>query len=272
MKLGRVGIWRSLMRGGADAAKAIEGFGYDALWVGSSPSVDQTRPYLEASSTIPVITAVLNIWQHTPAEVAAACARIAVDHPGRFLLGMGVGHPEFTSGYGRPLKMMSDFLDGLDAAETPVPREQRIVAALGPRMLELGKERALGAHSYFTTVEHTRYARERVGEGVLIAPEVAVVVESDPELGRAKAREFAQLHLGLSNYTRNVLKFGFTENDLDAGGSDRLIDAVIPHGTPERIADVVHAHLDAGADHVCLQVLGSDEPTEDYGALAAVLL
>src|SRR5690606_12050868 len=127
-------------------------------------------------------------------------------------------------------------------------------------------------HPYFTTAEHTRFARECVGEGVLVAPEVAVVVDPDPESARRTAREFAKLYLGLRNYTSSLLRFGFTADDIADGGSDRLIDAVIPHGTPEQIADAVRAHLEAGADHVCLQPLGSDEPSADYRALAAVLI
>ncbi len=132
-------------------------------------------------------------------------------------------------------------------------------------MLDLAAERSLGAHPYFTPVEHTRFARERVGDGVLVAPEVAVVVEPDPETARGLAREYATLYLGLSNYTNNLLRFGFTEDDFEDGGSDRLIDAVIPHGSAEAVAEAVRAHLDAGADHVCVQPLGhGPEPTEDY--------
>lgn len=215
-----------------------------------------------------MITGILNIWQHDPAAVAADHARITADHPGRFLLGIGAGHPEATSDYTRPLKAMREFFDGLDG----VPKEERVAAALGPKMLDLAKERSLGTHPYFTTIEHTFYARERLGEDALVAPEVAVVVDPDPESARRTAREYAELYLGLRNYTNNLLRFGFTESDFDNGGSDKLIDAVIPHGSPERVAAYLMAHLDAGADHVCIQPLGSDEPTRDYAALAAVLL
>jgi len=178
-----------------------------------------------------------------------------------------VGHPEATSDYKRPLKAMREFLDGLD-----LPKDDLVIAALGPKMLDLAAERTRGTNPYFITVEHTRFARERVGEGVLVAPEVAVVVDPDPESARRTAREFAKPYLGLSNYTSNLLRFGFTERDLENGGSDRLIDAVIPHGSPEAIAEAVRAHLEAGADHVCLQPLGSDEPSEDYRALAEALI
>jgi probable F420-dependent oxidoreductase len=154
-----------------------------------------------------------------------------------------------------------------------VPREERIAAALGPKMLDLAVERSLGTHPYFTTPEHTRFARERVGPDALVAPELAVVVETDAERAREDARAYAATYLGLSNYTSNLLRFGFTEADIADGGSDRLIDAVIPHGSAEAIAEAVQAHFDAGADHVCLQPLGhGPAPVEDYRALADVLL
>jgi probable F420-dependent oxidoreductase len=273
MELGRIGIWHSKTKGGPGVVKAVESLGYGAFWLGGSPSVEQARAYVEASTTIPVVTGILNVWQHDPADVAREHHKLTSDHPDRFLLGIGIGHPEATSDYTRPLKTMREFLDGLDAAETPVPKDERVIAALGPKMLDLAKERALGTHPYFIDVQHTRFARERVGPDVLVAPEVAVVVEEDPETARKLAREYAALYLGLSNYTSNLLRFGYTEQDIADGGSDRLIDAVIPHGSAEQIAEAIRAHLEAGADHVCLQLLGhGPEPLEDFRALAAALL
>jgi probable F420-dependent oxidoreductase len=272
MELGKVGIWR-VHRHGTDAVAELESLGYGALWLGGSPSVAEARPFLEATGTMTVATGILNVWQHEPADVAADHAVVRRDFGDRFLLGIGIGHPEATSEYTRPLTTMRAFLDGLDAAPAPVPGEERIVAALGPKMLRLGAERSLGVHPYFTTVEHTRYAREQVGPDALVAPEVAVVVEPDPETGRRLAREYAVYYLGRSNYTRNLERFGFTERDFADGGSDRLIDALIPHGSAEAVAEGVRAHLDAGADHVCLQPVGHGEsPLEDYRALAAALL
>jgi probable F420-dependent oxidoreductase len=268
MDIGQIGIWKT-RRHGADAVPEIEALGFGALWLGGSPSVEQAREYLERGSTLPVITGILNIWRHDPADVAAAHAAVNRDFPDRWWLGIGVGHPEATSDYRRPLKAMREFFDGLDTADPPVPREERVAAALGPKMLDLAAERSLGTHPYFTSVEHTRFARERVGDGVLVAPEVAVVVEPDDETARALAREYAKTYLRLRNYTSNLLRFGFTEDDIADGGSDRLIDAVIPHGSAEAIAEAVRAHLDAGADHVCVQPLGhGPEPVEDYRALA----
>jgi probable F420-dependent oxidoreductase len=272
MELGQVGIWRRRYDG-ADGMDEIESLGFRALWVGGSPSLDQVRPFLECSSTLTIASGVLNVWRHEPADVAAGHAQLRRDFGGRFLLGIGIGHPEATSEYRKPLTKMREFLDGLDGAGEPVPRDERVVAALGPKMLDLSAERSLGTHPYFTTPEHTRFARDRVGHGRLVAPELAVVVERDPEVGREKARAYAATYLRLRNYVSNLLRFGFTERDIENGGSDRLIDAVVPHGSPDRIADMVRAHLDAGADHVCLQPLGSGPaPIGDYRALASALL
>jgi probable F420-dependent oxidoreductase len=168
---------------------------------------------------------------------------------------------------------MRAFLDGLDASPAPPPVDERCLAALGPKMLDLAGERAAGTHTYFVPVAHTRSARERLGSAKLVAPELACVIDTDPARAKAVARDYAKLYLGLRNYTQNLLQFGFTEADLADGGSDRLIDAVIPQGSAEQIAEVVHAHLDAGADHVCLQPLGEEGiPRQSWTALARVLI
>jgi len=271
-RLGRVGVWRRHLDG-TDLVSAIEGLGFTTLWLGASPSVQQARPYLEASSTLTVATGILNVWQHDPADVAAQRAELQRAFPDRFLLAIGVGHPEATAEYTSPLAAMRAFFDGLDAAPEPVPRDARAAAALGPKMLALVAERSLGTHTYFVTPEHTRFARETVGPDALVAPELAVVVEPDAETARAAARAYAAMYLQRRNYTRNLERFGFTDSDIADGGSDRLIDAVVPHGSAERIAEAVRAHLDAGADHVALQPLphGGD-PLGDHEALAAALL
>ena len=272
MQLGKIGVWQR-HQAGADGVGKIEALGYGTLWVGGSPSLAQARPFLERSSTLTVATGILNVWQHEPSDVAAQRAELARAFPGRFLLGIGVGHPEATAEYVSPLAKLRAFFDGLDAAPEPVPKDERVAAALGPRMLELVASRSLGTHTYFVTPEHTRFAREQLGPGVLVAPELAVVVEPDDETARAIAREYASLYLGLSNYTNNLLRFGFTERDVADGGSDRLIDAVVPHGSAEAVADAVRAHLDAGAGHVALQPLGhGGAPEADYEALARALL
>ena len=279
MNLGRLGIWRRRQEGPGVVGE-LEALGYGTVWIGSSPSVEQARPWLEAAPEITIATGILNVWQHAPADVAAAHAQVTRDFPGRFLLGIGVGHPEATSDYTRPLTAMRRFFDGLEG----VPRDELVAAALGPKMLDLAAERSLGTHPYFTPVEHTRFARERIGPEALVAPELAVVVEEDAETARAIAREYAAGYLRLTNYTSNLLRFGFSEDDIGErsgdeasgrgrGGSDRLIDAVIPHGPAGAIAEAVQAHWEAGADHVCLQPLGhGPEPLDDYRALARALL
>jgi probable F420-dependent oxidoreductase len=277
VNIGKIGVWTSYRAFGieraGEAAKLAEQLGYGAWWVGGSPHVPDVRPVLEATSTLVAATGILNVWINDPAETAAADAALRAEHPGRFMLGIGIGHREATSDYRQPLATMRSFLDGLDTSPTPPPADQRCLAALGPKMLDLARERAAGTHSYFVPVEHTRFARERLGPGRLVAPELACVIDTDPVRARAVARGYAKLYLGLRNYTRNLLHFGFTEGDIDGGGSDRLIDAIIPHGTAEQIAEVVRAHLDAGADHVCLQPLGEEGiPRKSWTALAKVLI
>jgi probable F420-dependent oxidoreductase len=272
MELGEIGVWRR-RHDGPGAVAEMEALGYTTLWVGGSPSLEQVRPFLERSSAMTVATGILNIWQHEPADVARQRADLAGEFPGRLLLGIGVGHPEATAEYTSPLGRMRAFFDALDAAPQPVPRDERVAAALGPKMLELAAQRSLGTHTYFVTADHTRYAREQVGPGALVAPELAVVVETDVEAARRAAREYAGLYLGRRNYTANLLRCGFTERDVADGGTDRLIDAVIPHGSAEQIAEVVRGHLEAGADHVALQPLGhGPAPVADYSALARALL
>jgi probable F420-dependent oxidoreductase len=275
--IGTIGVWSSYRPFGAErageAAKLVEQLGYGAWWVGGSPHVPDIRPVLEATSTLVAGTGILNVWANEPRDTAAADAAVRADFPQRFMLGIGIGHREATTEYRAPLTTMRGFLDGLDATPDPPPVDERCLAALGPRMLDLAGERAAGTHSYFVPVEHTRFARERLGPGKLVAPEVACVVDADAARARTVARQYARLYLGLRNYTQNLLRFGFSEADIGGGGSDRLIDAVIPRGTAEQIAEVVRAHLDAGADHVCLQPLGEEGiPRASWTALAKVLL
>jgi len=277
MDLGRIGVWTSyrpfgIARAG-EAAKLAEQLGYSAWWLGGSPHVPDIRPVLEATTTLIGATGILNVWSNDPTETAAADGALRADFPGRFMLGVGIGHPEATSDYRRPLTAMRAFLDGLDASPSPPPADERCLAALGPKMLELARERTAGTHPYFVPVERTRAARERLGRGALVAPEVACVVDRDPVRAKAVARDYAKLYLGLRNYTQNLLDAGFTEADLADGGSDRLIDAVIPQGSADEIAEIVRGHLDAGADHVCLQPLGEEGiPRESWTALARALV
>jgi probable F420-dependent oxidoreductase len=277
MELGRFGIWTSYRAIGQDnareAAKLVEDLGFGAFWLGGSPRLESVRPLLEATDRLVVATGIVNVWQNQPEDVAAEHAELVQEFPGRLLLGIGIGHPEATSAYTRPLATMAAFLDGLDRADPPVPREQRCIAALGPKMLDLSGERSWGTHPYFVPVEHTRFARERIGPAALLAPEVACVLDTDPERARERARKYAQVYLGLRNYTANLLNLGYSDKDIADGGSDRLIDAVIPHGGADEIEAAAREHLGAGADHVCLQPVGvRGIPRDEWTALAGALV
>ena len=277
MELGRIGVWTSYRTIGeanaAEAAQLAEQLGYGTFWLGGSPEPEQLRPLLAATERIVAATGIVNVWQSEADSVARQHAALSADFPGRVLLGVGIGHPEATSDYTRPLTAMREFIDGLDAAGPPVPPAERCIAALSPKMLELSRDRTSGTHPYFVPVAHSRYAREHVGPDALVATELACVVDTDRDRARETARGYAKLYLGLSNYTRNLLRFGFTEDDIADGGSDRLIDAVVPQGGADEIAAVVSAHLDAGADHVCLQPITGQAgvPAGEWRALAAAL-
>jgi probable F420-dependent oxidoreductase len=276
MDLGKFGIWTTYRAIGEDqagtAAKLVEELGYGVFWLGGSPRLPSVRPLLEATEHLVVATSIVNIWTYDPEQLAAEYALLARDFSERLLVGIGVGHPEATSDYSKPLSAMRAFLDGLDGAEESLPRDRRCLAALAPKMLSLSAERSLGALPYFVPVEHTSVARAQVGADALLAPEVAFVLDDDAGSARAKAREYARLYLGASNYTNNLLRLGFTPEDIAAGGSDRLIDALIPHGTADEIASAVRAHLDAGADHVAVQATGEPGiPRQGWTALAEAL-
>ncbi|HZL54578.1 MAG TPA: TIGR03620 family F420-dependent LLM class oxidoreductase [Solirubrobacteraceae bacterium] len=276
MQLGDFGVWttyRTISEDqAAEAAALAESLGYGAFWLGGSPRLASTRPLLEGSERIAIATGIVNVWQYEPSALAAEYAELASDYGERLLLGIGIGHPEATSEYATPLAKMNAFFDGLDGAVPPVPRERRCASALAPKMLELSARRGIGAHTYFVPVEHTRWARELLGPDALIATELACVLDSDLERGRAAARVYAQGYLRLSNYTRSLRRFGFEDADLVDGGSDRLLDAVVPCGSAGQIAVVARAHLEAGADHVCLQPVGVDGiPHAEWEALAAAL-
>ena len=277
MDLGKVGVWtfyRALGEDNAGAAASLaERLGFGALWIGGSPRLPNMRPLLEASERLVVATGIVNIWHYEPEQLAAEFAELDADFPGRLLVGIGIGHPENTDEYARPLATTRAFLDRLDRAPAQLPADRRCLAALAPRMLALSAERSLGTHPYFTAVAHTRTARMAVGPGALVAPELACVLDEDRERGRATARAYAEHYLGLRNYRNALLAHGFDESDCVDGGSERLIDEVVPQGSVSKIAAVVRRHFDAGADHVCLQSLGEPAvPIQAWSALAAELI
>jgi probable F420-dependent oxidoreductase len=280
MDLGRVGVWwsgswRAEQQPAIDVAAELETLGFGASWSsgGFDPGFPATFGRLLSSTTsIPVASGIMSMWTATPADVGMALADLEVQHPGRFLLGIGTSHAAIVGDYSRPYSHMVAYLDGLDRLETPVPVDRRVLAALGPRMLELSAERAAGAHPYFVPVEHTSFARSTLGPTPLLATEVAVVLETDPTAARALAREYASIYLGLPNYTQNLRTFGFDDDDINDGGSDRLIDAIIPWGDADTIAGRVAEHHDAGANHVCVQVVSASGrtgfPLAEYRELA----
>lgn len=268
ISLGKIGIWQSTTRLTPELAAEVENLGYGTIWVGGSPPADLAiaEQLLDATREITVATGIVNIWSAAAEPVAESFHRINAKHPDRFVLGIGAGHREANADYRKPYQALVDYLDVLDAAG--VPQSQRVLAALGPKVLELARTRAAGAHPYLTVPEHTRHAREVLGEA-LLAPEQKVVVDTDPQRARETGREIVDMYLQLTNYTRNLERHGFTAEDVTRPGTDRLVDALALHGAPEQIARGIDAHLRAGADHVAIQVLG--DPLPGYRALAEAL-
>ena len=268
--LGRFGFWQMLRNTTPEMAREVETLGYGAIWVGGSPAGDlvEVEALLDATERIPVVTGIVNMWREEAETVAASYHRVAGNHPDRFLLGVGIGHREATQEYRNPLAKIGDYLDRLDSAG--VPRDRLVLAALGPKALRIAAERTAGAHPYLTTPAHTGFAREVMGEGVLLAPEHKVVLDDDAKTARAIGRKMVSNYLGRVNYRNNLLRSGWAEADLANGGSDALVDALVLHGTPDDVSSGLEAHLDAGADHVGVQVLGAD-PMPAYRRLAEVL-
>ncbi|MGY4768494.1 LLM class F420-dependent oxidoreductase [Kribbella sp. CWNU-51] len=273
VELGRYGVWHGPQHWGPELAAGLEQAGYGALWLGASPEADlrDAEVLLASTKSVAVGTSIVNMWKTPAADVAASYHRLEDDYPGRFLLGVGIGHPERTGAYRSPYQTIVSYLDDLDDAKVPVDR--RALAALGPKVLQLAATRTAGALPYLTTPEHTREARRTLGGGVLLAPEQKVVLETDPEIARSTGRDYLASYLQLSNYVSNLERLGFTDEDIADGGSDRLVDALVLHGTAVEIAAGLKAHLDAGADHVVIQQLGREgiDLLPGYEALATVL-
>ena len=281
IQLGRIGIWSSQLWADREASKAaareLERLGYGAVWFNNGPApFGLAGDLLGATSRIVAATGIVSIWTHPAPEVAAGHAALLRTYPHRFLLGLGVSHAPLVERdqpgrYSHPFERMVEYLDALDSAPTPVPASERVLAALGPRMLTLARERAAGALPYLVTVEHTRSARQVLGDGPLLAPEQAVVLEPHPAQARSIARAHLAPYLQLPNYTNNWLRLGFTPEDLANGGSDRLVDTLVAWGSLDAIRERVADHLRVGADHVCLQALTDNPatlPLDQWRALA----
>jgi probable F420-dependent oxidoreductase len=289
--IGRVGIW-SFNFELQPAAKLpevlaeVEALGYGAVWIPEAmgrEAFTHSALLLGASQRIAVATGIANIWARDAMAMAAGQKTLAEAYPGRFLLGIGVSHAPLVGmrghDYDKPLSAMRAYLDAMDAAPftavAPAQRPPMVIGALAPKMLKLAAERTAGAHPYFVPPAHTLRAREILGAGVLLAPEQALVLETDPAEARRIARAHMSIYLGLPNYVNNLKRLGFTDADIADGGSDRLVDAVVAWGDVSALARRVREHHDAGADHVCIQVLGADPralPLRQWRELAPALL
>ncbi|MGA8038729.1 MAG: LLM class F420-dependent oxidoreductase [Acidimicrobiia bacterium] len=268
---GRFGAWRRRGEIDTDMARELEVMGFGAIWVGGSPAGDlgQIGELLDATGRIVIATGIVNMWREDAETVAGATRRLSERHPGRFLLGLGIGHRESTLEFRRPMEKMNEYLDRLDQAS--VSADQIVLAALGPRALRLSAERTAGAHPYLTTPRHTAYAREVLGNGPLLAPEQKVILGVGPDRARDLGRSILARYLRLSNYRTNLIREGWSEADLGNGGSDELVDSLVLHGGAKTVAEKLVAHLEAGADHVAIQVIG-DDPLPAYRTLAGMLL
>jgi probable F420-dependent oxidoreductase len=272
-QLGRFGIWRGEGQVTPELAVSIEELGFGALWLGSATGdLAAAEEFLAATTTLIVATGIVNMWQYEPHQVAASFRRVEDRFAGRFLLGVGAGHPEVTQQYAQPYDTLSRYLDTLLA--DGVPPGSLVLAALGPKVLRLAAERTAGAHPYLVTPDYTRQARQILGPGPLLAPEQKVVVSPDAGQARAIGRSRVERpYLGLANYTANLRRLGWTDADLSGGGSDALIDALVAHGSAAQVAARLTEHLDAGADHVSIQLLTPPGagPDEGYRELAGAL-
>ena len=270
-RIGQFGVWRSTSQSTPELAAALERLGYGALWLGGSPDGDLAvaDQLLAATSTLVIGTSVVNMWKDDAATVARSYAWLEANHPGRFILGVGTGHREATQEYASPYDTLAEYVQTL--LNNHVPAEGIVLAALGPRVLRLAEQLTGGAIPYLVTPEHTRRAREILGPRKLLAPEQKVVVDADPARARALGgRRVQNPYLGLVNYTSNLRRLGFTDADLADGGSERLVDALVAHGRPDQVAAQLTAHLDAGADHVAIQLLteADEDPLTGYADLA----
>lgn len=273
LRLGRIGIWSMELREGdpsevVDAAAELDELGYGTLWIPGAMAgglLSDTSRLLSATKNATIATGILNIWMHDARDVAAWGHELTEHHRSRFLLGLGVSHgATIGEAYRKPLSAMSEYLESLSGEG--FPSADICLAALGPKMLELARERTAGAHPYLVTPEHTATARAVLGTVPLLAPEQGVVLESDPQRAREIARPYVKGYGQLANYANSWRRLGFTEDDI-ASTSDRLVDALFAWGDENRIAERISAHFAAGADHVCLQVVGPRPGVADIGAL-----
>lgn len=273
VRLGTVGVFIGQWGINAERAAGIEQLGYGAIWIGGSPAAELgiVDEVLGATSTLAVATGIVNVWTADAAAVADSYHRLEAAHPGRFLLGIGAGHPEANAPYTKPYQALVDYLDVLDSKG--VPRQRLALAALGPRVLKLSADRTAGAHPYLVPPEYTRGARETLGEAPLLAVEHKVALGTDDATTLAHGRAAVDNpYLHLENYRANLRRLGYPDADLDNGGTDALIDALVARGDAATVAAKVSAHLEAGADHVAVHALpDADDPLPTLAAVAEAL-
>ena len=291
ISLGQIGIWTSAFEQQPaskvrEAVAELEALGYSAIWFSEAmgrEALTQAGLLLSATRRIVVATGIANIYGRDPFTMACGQKTLSEAYPNRFLLGLGVSHVPLVErlrghSYTKPVQKMTGYLDAMDAASygSVAPQStSRVLAALGPKMLQLSAQRTDGAHPYNVPPEHTLMARKVLGAGPLLCPEQAVILESNPTKAREIARNFLEIYLGLPNYTNNFLRLGYTEEDCKKGGSDRLIDAVVAWGDLKAISERIRAHQSAGADHVCIQVLTADAkslPLKEWREIADALI
>ena len=291
VQLGAIGIWTAGLDAFPaarvqEAAAELEELGFGALWFGEAfgrEALTTAGLLLAGTKRIVIATGIANIYGRDPVAMAGAQKTLAEAYPDRFLLGLGVSHIPLVEKlrghrYDKPVATMRAYLDAMDQAPyqavPPSSKPLRVLAALGPKMLQLSAERADGAHPYNITPKHTAEARALMGSGPYLCPEQGVVLQTDPVKARAIARKFLAIYLTLPNYTNNWLRLGFEEADFSNGGSDRLIDAVIAWGDLKTVMNRIREHHAAGADHVCVQVLTDDAktlPMREYRELASAI-
>jgi len=290
IQLGRIGIWTRQLEDqpatkAQEAARELEELGYGALWFGEAFGREvlcNSGLLLAATKRRVIATGIANIYARDAMAMASGQKTLAEAYPNRFLLGLGVSHIPLVEQlrghrYEKPVATMRAYLDAMDGAPysafPPATKAPRVLAALGPKMLELSGERADGAHPYNVNPEHTAEARKILGPQPYLCPEQAVVLETDPQKARAIGRAFLALYLTLPNYTNNFLRYGFDEGDFKDGGSNKLIDAIIAWGDLSAIRARIAEHYSAGADHVCIQVLTADPkglPLREWRELAVL--
>ena len=291
MNLGKVGVWTFSFEAQpwtrvAEAAAEFEELGYGALWIPEAvgrEAFTESALLLGCTRRMVIATGIANIYARDPMAAAAAHRTLTEAYPERFLLGLGVSHAHLVEkvrghAYKTPYSDMVAYLDRMDRSlymsPPPSTAPRRVLAALGPKMLALAASQALGAHPYFVPVSHTGEARSVLGPGPLLAPEMAFVLEKDPEKARAIARNHMSVYLRAPNYTNNLRRLGYTDADLEKGGSDRLVDDLVAWGEVDRVLARIQAHHQAGADHVCIQALAMDPedlPLWQYREMASAL-